>query len=135
MRRLVTLLLVCTCASCANFIDEKPYGLNGTWLPQSEELAGTPLPATAFKNIILTITDGNYTVTATGVDRGMISYSHGKMDIYGSQGVNAGQHFMAIYKVDGDLLTICYDLSGLGYPADYATKGHANYLLFVYKKS
>ena len=29
------------------------------------------------------------------------------MDIYGREGVNAGKHFTAIYKMESDQLTIC----------------------------
>ena len=56
------------------------------------------------------------------------------MDIYGKQGVNAGKHFTAIYKLENELLTICYNLRGDSYPAAFETKGKPTLFLSVFKK-
>ncbi|MFN8206019.1 MAG: hypothetical protein U0T82_01230 [Bacteroidales bacterium] len=58
--------------------------------------------------------DSVYTLTAESVDKGVVHYANGRMDIYGKEGVNAGKHFTAIYKQAG-LLSICYNLKGDGY--------------------
>ena len=34
------------------------------------------------------------------------------LDLVGREGPNAGRHFRAIVEIDGDLLTVCYDLDG-----------------------
>ncbi|MEZ4688843.1 MAG: hypothetical protein R3A12_01140 [Ignavibacteria bacterium] len=57
-----------------------------------------------------------------------------KMDIYGKDGVNAGKHFKAIYKLEDELLTICYDLSGMNYPESFETGSSPALFLSVFKR-
>jgi uncharacterized protein (TIGR03067 family) len=112
-----------------------PYALNGTWLPIKQEFAGTQLPMAAFEKQRLTINDKMYTLIAESVDKGELTYSDGKMDIYGKDGVNAGKHFTAIYKYENGQLTICYNLSGNSYPEAFETSGKPTFFLSVFKKS
>src|ERR1700752_2075666 len=81
--------------------------LNGTWVPTKQELAGTSIPAGAFANQKLIISDSNYTFIAESADKGVVRYTGDKMDIYGKDGVNAGKHFTALYKYENGELTIC----------------------------
>jgi uncharacterized protein (TIGR03067 family) len=113
---------------------KKPKNLDGTWVPQREELAGKPIPAAAFAALRMVIADSLYTVTAESVDKGVVRYKGGKMDIYGREGVNAGKHFTAIYKYEGEQLTICYNLDGDVYPESFATEGHPMFFLSVFNK-
>mgnify|MGYP001551270201 FL=1 len=83
---------------------------------------------------MLIISDSNYTFTAESVDKGVIRCSGEKMDIYGKEGVNSGKHFTAIYKLENDQLTICYNLSGDAYPEAFDTKGKPKYFMCVFKK-
>src|SRR5690242_9331419 len=99
------------------------YTLNGNWVPVKEEIAGIELPSTSFQKQKLVMSDSNYTFTAESVDKGVTKYAAGKMDIYGKEGVNTGKHFMAIYKLENDSLSICYNRAGNGYPDSYDTKG------------
>jgi uncharacterized protein (TIGR03067 family) len=108
--------------------------LNGTWIPVKQEMGGGPLPAAAYQNYKLTINDSIYTYGTAETDRGMISYGTKKMDIYGRAGVNAGKHYTAIYKLENGELTICYNLSGKGYPGTFDSKGQSLYFLSVFKK-
>jgi hypothetical protein len=57
------------------------------------------------------------------------------MDIYGKEGVNTGKHFTAIYKLENNRLTICYNLAGDKYPELFDTKGRKQYFLCVFKSS
>ena len=97
-------------------------------------MAGTSLPAVSFKMYRLTIADSIYTYGISNADKGITTYRNGKMDIYGKQGVNAGKHYTAIYKLENDQLTICYNLSGAGYPETFETKGKRFYFVSVFKK-
>ncbi len=134
MRSLAAILLLCLTAGCAIQPGEKLSALNGIWIPARQELGGATLPAAAFKNSSLTLVDGAYTTVAESVDKGVFTVGDGKMDIYGKDGVNAGKHYMAIYQLNGDELTICYNLDGDGYPAAFATKGKPKYFLSVFQK-
>ncbi len=108
--------------------------LNATWIPIKQVIGGKELPAVVFKNQQLIINDSNYTVVAESVDKGVVKYSQTKMDIYGKEGVNTGKHFTAIYKIENEQLTICYNLTGTSYPEVFDTNGKSMYFLSVFKK-
>jgi uncharacterized protein (TIGR03067 family) len=112
----------------------KSNSLDGTWVPVKQEINGTALPNATFEKQKLIISDSAYTVIAESVDKGVIKYADDKMDIYGKEGVNAGKHYTAIYKFENAQLTICYNLSGNGYPEAFETKGKPMYFLSVFKK-
>ncbi|HVV56104.1 MAG TPA: TIGR03067 domain-containing protein [Mucilaginibacter sp.] len=109
--------------------------LDGTWIPVKQEMNGKTLPAAAFKGQKLVIADSTYTFTAESVDKGVVKRDQEKMDIYGREGVNAGRHFTAIWKLENGQLSICYNLAGDAYPAAFDTQGRPTYFLCVYEKS
>lgn len=108
--------------------------LNGTWTPIKQEIGGKDLPTVVFQTQKLIISDSTYTLSAESVDKGTLNYKGGQMDIYGKEGVNAGKHFTAIYKLDNDQLTICYNLKGDSYPVEFETKSKPTLFLSVFKK-
>ncbi|HEX4372451.1 MAG TPA: TIGR03067 domain-containing protein [Puia sp.] len=108
--------------------------LNGTWIPVKQEMNGTSIPEAGFQNQRLVIRDSNYTFTAESVDKGIAKFSNGKLDIYGKEGVNAGKHFTAIYKLENQLLTICYNLKGDAYPETFDSKGKPLFFVCAFKK-
>lgn len=119
---------------CTNSRNDQLSKLNGNWIPVQEEIGGTAIPANSFQGQKLVLSDSNYTFNAESVDKGVVRCSGNKMDIYGKEGVNSGKHFTAIYKLENDQLTICYNLSGDGYPEAFVTKGNSNLFLSVFKK-
>ena len=136
MRQLLIILYLFLSTS---FIPAKTYiqdlfFLDGTWVPVAQEISGTTLPASSFKDQKLILADSSYNFTAESVDKGTISYRDGKMNIYGKEGVNSGKHFMSIYKIENGLLTICYNLAGDNYPETFSTKEKSKYFLCVFKK-
>ena len=114
---------------------QKENSLNGTWVPIEEEIGGVSLPKSSFETQHLVIKDSSYTFTAESTDKGIIRYEGKKMDIFGKEGVNNGKHFTAIFKSNGDQLTICYNLAGTGYPESFSTKGKPLYFLCVFVKA
>jgi uncharacterized protein (TIGR03067 family) len=132
-------LLLILASFTISFIATKNPGsfvndLNGVWIPVKQEIGGKPLPAALFEKQKLTINDSTYTFIAESVDKGTLKYSDNKMDIYGREGVNAGKHFTAIYKMESGQLTICYNLAGDSYPTDFETKSKSTLFLSVFKK-
>ena len=108
--------------------------LNGTWIPTKQEFGGKEFPASVYEKQTLTINDNKYTVVAESTDKGELTYEKGKMDIYGKEGVNVGKHFMAIYKMENNKLTICYNLAGDSYPETFETKAKTMLFLSEFKK-
>ena len=127
------LTIVLGCAGTKN-ASTKSSRLNGSWIPIKQEFGGTALPNASYEKQKLTISDSTYTFFAESIDKGVLKYTDGKMDIYGKEGVNSGKHFRAKYTFENEQLTICYNLAGDIYPDSFDTKGKPMYFLSVYKK-
>ncbi len=110
------------------------YTLNGEWTPIKQEIGGKELPAVVFEKQKLIISDSTYTVIAESTDKGVVEYKGNKMDIFSKEGVNAGKHFTAIFKLENGLLTVCYNLAGDSYPETFETKSKPALFLSVFKK-
>ena|SRR5690242_4268294 len=129
-----TYLLLAFSCSTRKSNSNGPIVLNGSWTPVKQEIAGKELPPAMFQNQKLVINDSTYKFTAESVDKGIITFKNGKMDIFGKEGVNAGKHFTAIYKLDNGQLTICYNLRGDTYPVAFETKSSPALFLSSFKK-
>jgi len=107
---------------------------NGTWIPIKQEMGGKTFPKAAFETQKLILKDSTYTVIAESVDKGVVRVKDNKIDIYGKEGVNAGQHFTAIYKYENEQLIICYNLKGDSYPVSFETKPKTLLFLSVFQR-
>jgi uncharacterized protein (TIGR03067 family) len=108
--------------------------LDGVWVPTSEEMGGNAFPAEIVAGQKLTITGATYFAEAESTDRGELRFDGNKFDMYSKEGANAGKHFTAIYKLDHDLLTICYNLAGDAYPVEFESKSSPMLVLAVFKR-
>lgn len=106
--------------------------LDGLWQPIKEQVAGSDLNSAGFEKDRLSTNDTVYSYT--NQDKGAVYYKDGKMDIYGREGINAGKHFMAIYKLDKDQLTVCYNLAGDGYPTAFESASKPTLFLAVFQR-
>jgi uncharacterized protein (TIGR03067 family) len=114
-------------------------GLEGTWLPETAELAGKMFPDEVRKTIKLVVKDDKYTVTVgKEVDQGTVKLNPKakpkEIDIIGTDGPNKGKKFLAIYERDGDTLRVCYDLSGKARPKEFKSKEGSQLFLVTYKR-
>jgi uncharacterized protein (TIGR03067 family) len=136
MRLTTIICLLIFCASCATTKKSSMSSniLNGSWTPVKQEIGGNQLPAAVFQKQKLIVFDTTYTFTAESVDKGTLKYQNGQMDIYGKEGINNSKHYTAIYKLDNDQLTICYNLAGDSYPIAFETKSKLTLFLSVFKK-
>jgi uncharacterized protein (TIGR03067 family) len=130
--RLLTIILFCF--TTAFFSAKKSENLNGVWIPVKQEMNGAELPKAAFEKQRLVISDTTYTFYAESTDKGVAKFGYGKLDIWGKEGVNTGKHFMAIYKYENEMLTICYNLAGNAYPDSFDTKGKPAYFASTFVK-
>jgi uncharacterized protein (TIGR03067 family) len=130
----VPLLILTLSCSSTKYGTTTSSNLNGTWVPIKEEIGGKSLPAVAFQSQKLLISDSIYIFSAESVDQGVVTHTDEHMDIYGKDGVNAGKHFTAKYKLENEQLTICYNLKGDGYPESFESKSKPTLFLCVFKK-
>jgi uncharacterized protein (TIGR03067 family) len=136
---IVALLLIARTALSEGSKDKDIDKVQGTWLAESAELGGQAFPEDVRKTIRLTIKGDTYVVTlGKGPDRGNIKLDSSakpkKIDVIGTDGPNKGKKFPAIYDVDGDTWTICYDLSGKTRPSEFKTKQGSQQFLVKYKR-
>jgi uncharacterized protein (TIGR03067 family) len=132
--KLLFLLVACILFVSTARAQTKPDSLAGSWIPVSQVIGGNALPKTVFSKQKLIISDSTYTVVAESVDKGLVKYNGNKMDIYGKQGVNAGKHFTALYKLENGQLTVCYNLKGDSYPDTFDTTGKPAFFISVFQR-
>ncbi|HEX4607401.1 MAG TPA: TIGR03067 domain-containing protein [Urbifossiella sp.] len=114
--------------------------MTGQWTVVKAEFGGKDATA-VFKGVDLRVRpDGSYTVKiGTVTDEGTVALDPAKtprqMDITGKAGPNAGKTHKTIYKLDGDTLTVCYELGGGDRPAEFKTKAGTQQFLAEYKRA
>jgi uncharacterized protein (TIGR03067 family) len=140
LRPFLVLTLLLSFALAARSGDGKDRdAMQGTWLPETAELAGKMFPDEIRKSMKLVIKDGKYTVNVgKAVDEGTVKLNATakpkEMDVTGTDGPNKGKTFLAIYEQKGDTLRICYDLSGKNRPTEFKTKEDTQLFLVTYKR-
>jgi len=110
----------------------------GKWKLEKAELGGKDAMA-LLKDLKFEITDpGKYVAELGEKDEGTFTVDPSKspkeMDIKGTGGPNKGKTIPAIYKIDGDTLTIAYELGGGKRPEKFETKPDTKQYLAVYKR-
>ena len=113
--------------------------LNGTWQLKSADLAGKPLPAEFIKSFKLIVEGDKYRALTGGPeDKGDLKLAtEGKLrtiDVIGKEGPNQGKTLGAIYKIEGDKMTCCYDLSGKVRPTEFKSTVENKLFLAVYER-
>jgi len=113
--------------------------IQGTWKAASGSMGGAALPKELLTKMVLKITGNHYDYDeGNGHDLGDLKLIPGKglaaMDIIGTNGPNKGKTLLAIYRVEGDTLTIVY---GFGHerPKSFEQKDTAGSLLMNYKRA
>lgn len=91
--------------------------LDGNWLPIAAYVSGQVLPVQELRIARLVLAGGTYEihdreqrVVDSGAVRVDTDVSPASLDIVGHDGPGAGKTMLAIFELDGDLLTICYDM-------------------------
>lgn len=119
------------------------YPQDGVWKPVSAALAGAKMPKPALNAISLRISGTNYEVSVMGEkqpDRGTHALDENttpkRITITSTNGPNKGKTFLAIYEVrDADSLRVCYDLSGMVFPAKFESTPDTGSYLVEYRRS
>ncbi|HMU68843.1 MAG TPA: hypothetical protein PK511_02560 [Chitinophagales bacterium] len=109
--------------------------LNGDWYPIDQKFAGLQFPESTYATQRLMLRDSSYILSSEVVDSGKMICSDSTMDIYGIEGPNAGNHFMAIYKLRNDTLTISYNLTGGSYPDTFVSDSTNYYFVSIFVRA
>jgi uncharacterized protein (TIGR03067 family) len=113
--------------------------IEGAWSPIKAELASRPLPEAVLKTISLKLTGGKYEVSVAGEpDKGTYTLDSStkpkSMLITGTDGPNKGKTLPSIFELQGDVLRVCYDLSGKQRPLDFKTVPSTQLYLVTYHR-
>ncbi len=97
------------------------------------------MPESVRKSITLKLDDGNYEVfVGKNPDRGTYTIDPGtkpkSITVTGTGGPNHGKTFPAIYELKGDILRICYNLSGAKRPAEFKSVAGTKLYLVTYTR-
>jgi uncharacterized protein (TIGR03067 family) len=130
----VTLIAASTASARADATADDWKALTGTWKIEKAALGGQDM-SESLKTFVLTIEEGKYKLLT---DAGTLAIEPDKkpkvMTIKGTDGPNKGKTIPAIYEIDKDALTICYDLSGKEPPTAFESKAGTKILLVSYKR-
>jgi uncharacterized protein (TIGR03067 family) len=117
-------------------------GIEGAWVPVAANVAGRELVINDLRVKYLVLDAGGYSIvdrTNQIVDSGEYlvddAASPQTMDIVGREGPNAGRTMLAIYQLDADRLTVCYDLDGKERPRDMQPRDDKLLLSITYTRA
>ena len=129
-RILSALLVTLVVAGCKG-----ASSIAGHWAPESAKLGGNDFPVAGFDGATLQLTKDTYEF---GGDKGTVevleTHKPDQMDIHGKEGPNAGKTIPAIFELQGDHLTICYQLGNGERPAAFDSPKGTQVLLIHYKR-
>jgi uncharacterized protein (TIGR03067 family) len=114
--------------------------VQGDWKPVKADLGGQYVTDDVLKTISLKLKNGYYeVVVGDHPDRGTYTLDAAtkpkRMTVTGTEGPNRGRTFPAIYELKGNVLRICYDLSGAKRPTKFkSVAGTKLYLVTYHRK-
>ena len=105
--------------------DAAPQGLAGAWVPVAASVSGKELLVAELRVKFLVLDGHDYNIIDRSnqiVDRGEYlvndSAKPWTIDIVGRDGPNAGRSMLALFELEDDRLTVCYNLDGNDRPAN-----------------
>jgi uncharacterized protein (TIGR03067 family) len=118
------------------------YGLEGAWVPVAANVSGRELLVAELRVKYLVLDGHDYSIvdrTNQIVDRGEYlvndSATPRTIDIVGRDGPNAGRSMLAIFELEGNDLTVCYDLDGKRRPENMQVQEDQVLLSITYERA
>jgi uncharacterized protein (TIGR03067 family) len=100
-------------------------GLAGSWVPVAANVSGKELVVAELRVKYLVLDGRDYSIIDRSnqiVDKGEYLVNDNAIpwtiDIVGRDGPNAGRSMLAIFQLEGDRLTVCYDLDSDARPSN-----------------
>ncbi|HEX4388725.1 MAG TPA: TIGR03067 domain-containing protein [Steroidobacteraceae bacterium] len=125
----------------AELSPEDPRALEGAWAPVAVSVGGQRLEPAQLRVCYLLLEGDGYRIVDRSnqiVDSGHYTVNADTtpcaMDIVGEHGPNAGRTLLAIYRLEGDELTVCYDVEGGARPETLAARREGARLVITYER-
>ena len=115
--------------------------LQGTWVPASAVFDGTEAPAEILKDLLWVIADNELSELNKGrrESRAKLALDAAKkpaaFDVTYTEGVAKGHTGHSIYKIEGDVLTVCMSALPGERPTEFASKRGDGSSLLVFKRA
>ena len=111
----------------------------GTWKYVSLEANGMKLPPEAFQGAKLILDGNKFTsidpmATYRGTFTVTVKSTPKTLDVIFSEGPEKGRSFKGIYKLEGDIYTVCMALPGGERPKEFVSKPGSGHVLEVLKR-
>ena len=119
-----------------------PQGLEGAWVPIAASVSGKELLVAELRVKYLVLDGHDYNIVDRSnqiVDRGEYlvndSSRPSTIDIVGRDGPNAGRSLLAIFELQDNRLTVCYNLEGQNRPANMQAQDDQLLLSITYERA
>ena len=143
-RALLTLAAVGLLVAGSALADEKNSGgkdsFEGIWKLTTVEINAQPISMEKLQEARLTVQGPKYSLVLgdTRLEMTHVLFADKQpkaMDLTVAEGPEKGQVFRAIYKIDGDTLTVCRNIKpDVDRPAEFGTKPDTGQMLVVWKR-
>jgi uncharacterized protein (TIGR03067 family) len=117
-------------------------GLAGAWVPVSANVSGRELVVAELRVKYLVLDGSDYSIIDRSnqiVDRGEYLVNESALpwaiDIVGREGPNAGRSMLAIFELQNDRLTVCYDLNSEERPSNMEPREDQLLLSITYERA
>jgi uncharacterized protein (TIGR03067 family) len=117
-------------------------GLAGAWVPVCANVSGKELVVAELRVKYLVLDGSDYSIVDRSnqiVDRGEYLVNESAVpwtiDIVGREGPNAGRSMLAIFELQGDRLTVCYDLNSAERPSNMEPREDQLLLSITYERA
>jgi uncharacterized protein (TIGR03067 family) len=121
---------------------DAPPGLEGAWIPVAASVSGQELVVAELRVKYLVLDGHDYSIVDRSnqiVDRGEYLVNDSArprtLDIVGRDGPNAGRSMLAIFELENNRLTVCYDLDGRHRPSNMQGQEDQLLLSITYERA
>ena len=114
--------------------------IQGSWVASAAEVNGGPMGADSLKLVRLRVEGDKYTwqINELGPERGTLKLAPEKkpkaLDLRCKEGNNQDRTLPAIYRLDGQTLTVCYELGDGERPKDFKAPAGTMRLAVTYRR-
>ena len=134
-------LMIAAAATADDGNQQEVSKLAGTWTCTAATNDGKPLPEETVKSLKLTLTEaGGYKTELAGqvLFDSTFKIDPGKqprqIDMIATEGENKGKAGLGIYRLEGDVLTLCYTMPGKDRPKDFQSTAGSAAILAVWSR-
>jgi len=130
----VVFALALVASAAAETPKEALEKIQGTWKPEKLEFGGEPAPKEVMDKLVLTIKGNQIVGSDDANDPATLELDPSKTPGHVTLTEKNGKKQLGIYKLDGDVLTLCFAEGGVERPAEFKSPKETKIALIVLKR-